>query len=430
MSEEKFDVIVVGGGVAGAVTALLLAREGLEVVVVERGNYSGAKNMTGGRLYSHCFNEIIPDFAKVAPVERKVTRERISMMTDRSNFTIDYASDELSQPGKESYTVLRGVFDRWLIEQAEKAGAMTVNGILVDDLIIKEGRALGIVAGDEQMLADVVVLADGANSQLTERAGLLKNSVNPRQIAVGVKETLELDEKTIEDRFNLISGEGAAWLFAGLPSDGMTGGGFIYTNKRSVSLGIVITAAEFAKTKKNVNELLEQFKAHPAIKPLIRGSKLVEYSGHLVAEGGFDMIPSLYSDGVIAVGDAAHLVINAGYTVRGMDLAVGSARAAAMAIIAAKAENNYSKTSLSRYKLLLNNSFVIRDMKRYRKFPSFMENRRLFNEYPKMIDEIFASAFSVDGAPPMSMLSKIIKPAKKIGLWNLLKDGWKGVRAL
>ncbi|MDR0454576.1 MAG: FAD-dependent oxidoreductase [Deferribacteraceae bacterium] len=430
MSEEKFDVIIVGGGIAGSVTALLLARAGLEVVMIERGNYSGAKNMTGGRLYSHCFNGIIPDFAEIAPIERKVMHERVSMMTETSNFTFDYTSDRLAQPGKESYIVLRGIFDRWLAEQAEKAGAMAVNGILVENLIIRDGKVCGVIAGEEQMFADTVVLADGANSQLTTKAGLQRKPVTPHQIAIGAKELFELDEKKIEGRFNLAPGEGSAWLFAGWPSGGMTGGGFIYTNKASVSLGIVVTAAEFINARKSVNELLEQFKAHSAVKPLIEGSKLIEYSGHMVAEGGYGMLPRLYSDGVVAVGDAAHLVINAGYTVRGMDLAVGSAAAAAAAIISAKSRGDFSEKSLSMYKRLLDDSFVMRDMRRFRKYPRFMENRRIFNEYPEMADEIFAGVFVTDGAPQASMFSKIFKTAKKNGLRNLAKDCIKGVSTL
>ena len=78
MSEDKFDAIVVGAGVAGSVAALVMARAGLDVLVIERGDSAGCKNMTGGRLYAHTLEAIIPGFAVSAPVERKVTREKIS----------------------------------------------------------------------------------------------------------------------------------------------------------------------------------------------------------------------------------------------------------------------------------------------------------------------------------------------------------------
>jgi electron transfer flavoprotein-quinone oxidoreductase len=430
MSEERFDVIIVGGGIAGTVAALMLAREGLEVVVIERGNYSGSKNMTGGRLYSHSLEEIIPDFASKAPVERKVTRERISMMTETGASSLDYSSERLAAAGKDSYIVLRSIFDRWLMEQAEEAGAMAIAGICVDDFVFRDGRVVGITAGGEEMHADVVILADGANSLLVRKCGLRKNMVAPHQMAVGAKEIIQLDEKTIEDRFNLNPGEGMSWLFAGSPSDGKTGGGLLYTNRDSISLGVVVTLSEFEKEGKTIHEMLENFKQHPLIRPLIKDGKLVEYSGHMVPEGGYGMIPELYGDGVLVTGDAAGLVINAGYTVRGMDLAVGSALAAAKTVIEAKQKGDFSKRTLAGYKSRLDASFVIKDMKHVRKFPEFMENPRIFNDYPMMAEDMLAGLFVVDGGNPVSLISKVTGSVKKVGILNLIKDGIKGARAL
>ena len=71
MSDDKFDAIVVGAGVAGSVAALVMARAGLDVLVIERGDSAGCKNMTGGRLYAHTLEAIIPGFAASAPVERE-----------------------------------------------------------------------------------------------------------------------------------------------------------------------------------------------------------------------------------------------------------------------------------------------------------------------------------------------------------------------
>lgn len=100
MSEsEKFDAIIVGAGVAGSVAGYLLAKEGLEVLIIDRGNYAGSKNMTGGRIYSHSLEKIIPNFAQEAPVERKITREKISLMTEESNVTVDFYSDLLGVQG-------------------------------------------------------------------------------------------------------------------------------------------------------------------------------------------------------------------------------------------------------------------------------------------------------------------------------------------
>ncbi|MDN5323540.1 MAG: electron transfer flavoprotein-quinone oxidoreductase [Clostridia bacterium] len=429
MPEEKFDCIIVGAGPAGSTAGFLLANAGLEVLIIERGTSAGSKNMTGGRLYSHSLEKIISDFASVAPVERKVVKETITMLTNDSAVSIDFQSQQLNQAQKESYTVLRADFDQWLAGKAEEAGAILAPGVRVDDLLFKDGKVTGVIAGEDEMEADVVILADGVNSLLAQKAGL-KVELKPNQVAVGVKEVIELPAQVIEDRFGLNKGEGAARIFVGNCTKGKIGGGFLYTNKNSLSLGLVFTLADLAESQLTVPQMLEEFKSHPVIKPLIKDGKLVEYSAHLVPEAGLNMLPKLYSDGVMVVGDAAGLVINAGYTVRGMDLAIASGEAASKAIITAKEQDDYSAASLARYQDLLDRSFVMQDLKQYQKFPEFMENPRIFNEYPQLVVNIFKDMFIVDGSPGKPLRKKVLNHAKQVGLVNLLKDAWKGVKAL
>ena len=132
MAEEKFDCIIVGGGLAGLTAAYILAREGQEVLLIERGNYSGSKNMTGGRLYGHSLEKVIPGFARSAPVERRIVKERLSCEENGMLSTVEYDSSKVSTPEGESYSVMRGKFDKWLAEQAEEQGAMLVYGVRVD----------------------------------------------------------------------------------------------------------------------------------------------------------------------------------------------------------------------------------------------------------------------------------------------------------
>lgn len=240
---SDFDAIVVGAGCAGSVAAYTLASAGKSVLVVERGQYAGAKNMTGGRIYTHSLAKVFPNYQE-APLQRKVTHERISLMSPDSNFTIDYAARELEEAGKESYTVLRGPFDQWLAEQAENAGAEFIYGIAVEDLIIEDGKVKGILAFGDEITSDVVILADGVNSLLTSKAGLSKKAPAIHQVAVGAKETIELPADVVESRFLCNPGEGASWLFAGDCSNGIIGGAFVYANQESVSVGIVATMSE------------------------------------------------------------------------------------------------------------------------------------------------------------------------------------------
>lgn len=429
MSDEKFDAIVVGAGVAGTVAAYIMAKAGLDVLVIERGNSAGSKNMTGGRLYAHVIERIMPGFAQQAPVERKVTREKISFMTEESATTLDYHREQADVPGQASYTVLRNRLDPWLMEQAEAAGAQFIPGVRVDALIREGNQVTGVQAGDDILEANVVILADGVNSMLGRSLGMVPAS-SAHHYAVGVKELIGLTPEQINDRFNLSGDEGAAWLFAGSPSNGLMGGGFLYTNRDSVSLGLVCGLGDMAHAQKSVPQMLEDFKQHPTVRPLIQGGKLLEYSAHMVPEGGLAMVPELVGDGVMIVGDAAGFCLNLGFTVRGMDLAIASAEAAAHAAIAAKERKDFSARTLAEYKSELEKGCVMRDMQHFRKMPALMENPRLFTQYPRMVADIMSDMFTIDGSPNQPMRKMILSHAKQVGLMNLLKDGIKGVTAL
>ena len=281
MSETDFDIIVVGSGCAGAVAAYTAASAGKSVLVVERGNFAGAKNMTGGRIYSHSLKEVFPDFESEAPLERKITHERIALMDPASQMAVDFTSPELAEEGKDSYSVLRAPFDQWLASKAEDAGAEYICGIAVEELIRDEsGRVVGVRAGEDEITAQVTVLAEGVNPILSEKC-LGNPRPKPSQMAVGVKQVFELPASQIEDRFLVPQGEGASMLFVGDCTHGKVGGGFLYTNKDSISLGLVatISTAMDASNPHPVYQMLEDFKNHPAVAPIIRGAKVVEHSG-------------------------------------------------------------------------------------------------------------------------------------------------------
>lgn len=133
---------------------------------------------------------------------------------------------------------LRSKFDAWLMEQAEEAGAQLITGIRVDNLVQRDGKVVGVEADGDVIEAKTVILADGVNSILAEKLGMAKR-VKPTDVAVGVKELIELPKSVIEDRFQLQGNQGAACLFAGSPTDGLMGGGFLYTNENTLSLGLV-----------------------------------------------------------------------------------------------------------------------------------------------------------------------------------------------
>lgn len=238
---ERFDAVVVGAGPAGSAAALTLARKGFSTLLVERGRSPGVKGMFGGRIYAWALHDLLADWAKDCPVERYVVRENMTFLTEDASLGLSYESPTLGQGRKASFTALRAKFDAWLAKKAQEAGAALVTGIRVDGLWKEGGRVRGVeVAPNDRVAADLVVIAEGATSVLVRNAGL-KADLEPREVSVGVKETIELPAETIQERFGLGEREGAAIVYAGHASLGLRGGGFLYTNRATVSLGLVVS---------------------------------------------------------------------------------------------------------------------------------------------------------------------------------------------
>jgi len=431
VAEDVFDAIIVGAGVAGSSAAYRLAKAGLQVVLIERGPFPGSKNLSGGVLYGRVLHDLIPSFWESAPVERVITNQIVSFLTVDSSVNLDFKTEAFNQPPYNGFTVLRARFDRWLAEQAEAAGVMLVPGIKVDGVVKRDGKVVGISADNEEMLAKVVIAADGANSFIAQQAGL-RDKIPAGHAAVGVKEVIGLPREVIEERFHLNGNEGAAYNIVGFATRGVPGGGFLYTNQESLSVGLVIHLEALVERQLKPAEIFEDFLAHPMIAPLIKGGKLLEYGAHLVPEGGLKMMPPLAADGLLLVGDAAGFGVNNGFVVRGMDLAIGSAVAAAETIIEARAADDFSAARLQSYPSRLEKSFVMQDMRTYARAVDFMKNERLFEAYPALLSNILADIYRQDAQPKKNLIPTLLKnlKASKISLLDLLKDALAGGRAL
>src|ERR1700730_9466758 len=171
--EEKFDAVVVGAGPAGTAAALTMAKAGLQVALLERGAKPGSKNVMGGILYNHFLEEIVGETWKEAPLERPIIEERRWMMTPEAAIGFDYKNLR-NRTKPHSYSVLRARFDAWFAEQAEKAGAVVVPETVVDRLIVKNNRVVGVGTGrGDDVYADVTIVCEGIGLG----AGLLEKTL-------------------------------------------------------------------------------------------------------------------------------------------------------------------------------------------------------------------------------------------------------------
>ncbi len=423
---EQVECIVVGGGLAGLSAAYGLASAGAEVMVLERGDYSGAKNVTGGRLYVKPIRRFYPELWDEAPYERPVARELVTMMAGGAHTTVEIASDRFTAEQPQSYTVLRAKLDQWLAEKVGEKGAMVVPNMKVDELLRKDGKVIGIRAGEDEIGAQVVIVAEGVLRLLSSKAGLAAEP-QAKHHAVGYKEVIELPAGVIEDRWRLNPGEGAAHLFMGDCTKGMMGGAFLYTNKESISLGMVVGMEDMRRRRDGTEswQLLDEFKELPQIKPLVAGGTVAEYSAHAVPEGGISQVPRLAGDGYVVAGDTAGLSLNALVTVRGMDFAIASGYFAAQAVLKAREAGDFSAAGLASYEASLRDSFVLRDLETARSIPSVMENPRLFTHYPQAIGRLLESVYTIDDQPQAGLVKKAWRGARRDFI-NVatIKDAW------
>lgn len=424
---EKFDAIVVGAGPAGSSAAYWMAKEGLNVLVIERGEYPGSKNVSGALLHSRGLSKLFPDFWEEAPVERFITHRKLSFLAPESSMTMDFRDTGFDKPPYNGFTVLRSKFDPWLAEKAEEAGALLMTSTQVDDLLMDKGKVIGVSTRKEDgdVLADVVVIAEGANSLLTEKAGLAKHSP-PAEMAVAAKEVIKLSKETINERFNLKGNEGASIHYIGDCTKGIPGGAFLYTNKDSVSLGLVCRISGLAEKQAKIFELVEAFKDHPHVKPLIKGGTVKEYSGHMIPERGYAQIPKLFARGLLVTGEAASFNFNNGFILRGMDYAIASGLAAAKAVIQCKSNGDFSESGLCVYKKELESTFVLKDLKRFKALPDILSNPRVFSTYPNLICDMGREIFEVNDSEHKRArtIFNDVRRRKdsKVGMARLIRD--------
>jgi len=428
--KESFDAVVVGAGPAGCAAAYSLARAGLEVLLVERGKSAGAKSMTGGVLYGPVLANLIPDSWKEAPLERRVTRHAVSLLSEKTSLSIDFNSAGLDQSLRDGYTVLRARFDRWFADKVEQAGGVVITGVRVDDLLWDGPRVAGIVAGGDRIPAGVVIAADGVNSVLAKKAGLAPR-LTPENVNQGVKEIIRLPPEFIEQRFNVSADGGAAVHFLGFCTGGVHGGGFLYTNRDSLSLGVVVQLQALIDNKLRSVDFMEGFKAHPAVKELIKDGTTVEYSAHLVPAGGLAMVPRLYADGLLLAGDAAALVLATGRALEGLNFALASGMAAAETVKRAREKGDFSQQTLSQYAQLLSESFVLQDLKTFRRSPELLENQRLYSVYPELACRLAEKVFAVDGQAKKTVWQLAREEMKgRVSMWTLLRDALAARRSV
>lgn len=430
---ETFDAIVVGAGPAGNAAALTLARAGANVLQLERGEYPGSKNVQGAIMYADQLEALVPDFREDAPLERHIVEQRIWMLDDNSHVGTHYRSDGFNEDRPNRYTIIRAQFDKWFAKKVQQAGALLICETTVTELLKDErGRVIGVrtdrAGGD--IYAKVVVLADGVNALVAQRSDL-REELKPDNVALAVKEMHFLPEEVIQQRFNVKGDEGVVIEAAGTVTGGMLGTGFIYTNRESLSVGIGCLVADFATSGVRPYDLLERFKQHPSIRPLLEGSEVKEYAAHLIPEGGYKAIPQVHGEGWVVAGDAGQFVNSLHREGSNMAMTTGLLAGETIAELL-QAGKPMTAANLALYRRKLDDSYVMKDLRKYRDLPGVLHrNKQFVTTYPELLTRAADTWFRVDGVDKRSKERQIVRNFRRgRSLLGMVSDAFRLARAV
>lgn len=424
VTRAEFDVIVVGAGPAGSAAALVLARKGVNVLMLEKAKIPGERSMTGGVLYGdfpgeYSFISLVPDFESSAPLERRILSHEVMLLgpTDyRKGESRFFKLSETSLAAKlglfnlsfgtgHDYSVLRRNFDRWFANLAVQAGAMLSTETTAEGLLKDGDSIVGVRTTKEELRARLVIDSSGVTSGLVKEAGL-RDRLSPKQLYHGIKRVYKLDAGTLEKRFKVAPGNGRSIFFLGEFMQGVGGGAFVYTNQDTLSVGLVVsmdsllqtTTEHFDRVGKLI-DIQDEFEAHPMVAELLDGAEPLEYAAHNIPKGFKSILKTPYADGFLVAGDALGSFVKIGSMIDGMRRAVASGMMAARVYLDANSSGSFRAGSLSRYRNLL--APINKDVNRSGRDSFVFESSFTYHTLPRLIfgTRLISSTYRFDPRP-------------------------------
>lgn len=389
-----FDIIFVGGGPASLSGAIHLTNlinkynndiergiikgEKIEIeeriVILEKGSYFGAHNISGAILIPDVLSELLPDYKELGcPIDAVVNKESFYFLTNNSGFKIPFIPKYMDNIG--NYIISLSRFVNWLSKIAEENKVLLLEETAGVEIIYEDGKVRGVRTDDKRLLENgeyespgyilkskVVVIGEGSNGTLRKNAVeklRLDDNRAPSIYELGVKEIYEVKNNPLQ--------KGECIHTLGYPfRKGVTGGGFIYCfSEDKITIGLIAHLSS-EDPQFDLHKELQRFKLHPLIKNIIQDGKPTHYGARTIPCGGLYSIPKLASDGLMLIGDSANLVDSR--RMKGLHTAIKSGIIAGEVLFEALKNNDFSIGQLKKYEDKLKVSWVFEDLKKSRNF--------------------------------------------------------------
>jgi len=383
------DVLIVGAGPAGLSCALHLANlikkhneSGAKpelstenIYVLEKGREIGAHQLSGAIMNPKALSELLPDFAKSAPLDTPVTDSAALLFTEGSSFRFPITPPPFQNKG--NYVVSLNKLVKWLGGLVEAAGVNVFKEFGGAELIYEGPAVAGVITEDKgldkngkpkdnytpgyELRAKVTVLAEGTRGSLTKKLVAEKklDNINPQSYGIGIKELWDVQPDRVKPGY-------VAHTLGWPVSTDLYGGGWIYglSNNR-VSIGLVI-ALEYADPQFDPHAAFQKWKTHPFVKSLLEGGKLVRYGAKSLPYGGWYAMPRNTVDGALIIGDSGSFLDS--QRLKGIHLAMKSGMLAAETIFEALKAGDTTTKTLGKFQNRVEQSYIRDELWKVRNF--------------------------------------------------------------
>ncbi|MGD0401143.1 MAG: electron transfer flavoprotein-ubiquinone oxidoreductase [Syntrophobacteraceae bacterium] len=355
------------------------------LMIIEKGTAVGDHSISGAVMNPNGLAELIPNFMeKGAPLESPAKQDSVLFLTAKGSWKLPVTPPTMHNDG--NYIVSLTKLVSWLGEQVSELGQDIYATFSGKEILYDESNALlvkGVRCGDKgvnpdgthksnyeagmDLFAKATVLCEGSRGSLTKQ--LIKkldldSGRNPQVYATGVKEVWQLPEGRLAD--------GRVIHTMGYPLDRRSfGGGFIYKmSDNKVSVGM-ISALDVSDPQMDPHKNFCKFKAHPLVREILNGGKMLCYGAKTLPEGGWNSVPKLAGSGFMICGDGASL-INVP-RLKGINYAIKSGMLAAETIFECMEKADFGPSQFEKYQQRIETSWVGQDLKPFRNFRPLMK---------------------------------------------------------